>query len=186
MFFWVELRTAWSQRVFSPYRKPQEGSLTDCGKQGSVQGAEANETRDDGSLKRPEGLIQHHTKHFISSPFSEQWGSDLQHVSCTSRIGLAERKPFGKIPVKAFPWRILMILGHKTKSSEVLALPHFKRSRSEKQRTNNVGLEVICWSPFPSLCHQSTSGTSQKSFLIASLLQLEVPLTSFYNWKTRE
>lgn len=187
MFFWAGLRTVWPWWVFSLYRKPQEGSLADCGEQGSGQEAEAHEARDDGSLKMARGvnIASHKAFHLLSFLLTARV-RPTTYISCTSRIGHAGRKLFGKIQVKVFPWKCLMILGHRTKRSEVLALPHFKRSRSEKWKTTNVGLEVFCWGPPLSLSNQSASGTSQKSFLIASLLHLEVPLTSFYSWKTRK
>lgn len=56
--------------VFSLYRKPQEGSLAACGEEGSSQGAEGNEARDDGSLQMAREIKIASLKHLISSPFS--------------------------------------------------------------------------------------------------------------------
>lgn len=104
--------------------------------------------RDDGSLKMARGvnIASHGAFHLLSFLLAARF-RPTTYISFTSKVRHAGRKPFGKTQVTVFPCKGLMILGHRTKRTEVLALPLFKRSRSEKWKATNVGLEVTCWSP---------------------------------------
>lgn len=95
------------------------------------QGAEANGAADDRSprMAREVHIASHKAFNLLSLNSKVQ----IYYICLLYFQGRTCREEtLWRTAVKVFPWRLLMILGHKTKTSEVLALLHLKRSGSEK------------------------------------------------------